>query len=181
MSRAVQPGGVRLPSRSVSVHTRVPHSYSSFFFLKGQQQGHDLEVLPARLSKCLLIENALTEAVRDHQRELGFSSGINRGHANGLGHARGMSHSQIPFLPHVHGAETSPTLRGPWITTSLIAQLVNHLPAVQETQARFLGWEDTLEKEMATHSNILAWRIPWTEESGRLQFMGSQSWTRLSN
>ena len=70
-----------------------------------------IEVLPARLSKCLLIENVLTEGVRDHQRELGFSSGINRGHANGLGHAQGMFHSQIPFVPHVHGAETSPTLK----------------------------------------------------------------------
>ena len=45
---------------------------------------------------------------------------------------------------------------------------------MQETWVQFLGWEDTLEKEMATHSSILAWRIPWTEESGRLQSMGSQ-------
>ena len=57
---------------------------------------------------------------------------------------------------------------------SLIAQLVNHLPAMQETWIRFLGWEDPLEKEMATHSSILAWRIPWTEEPDRLQSMGSQ-------
>ena len=133
-----------------------------------------IEVLPTRLSKCLLMENVLTEGVRDHQRELGFGSGINRGHANSLGHARGMSHSQTPFLPHVHGAETSLTLRGSWITPSLIAQLVNHLPAVQETWVRFLGREDPLEKEMATHSSILAWRIPWTEEPGGLQSMGSQ-------
>ena len=58
--------------------------------------------------------------------------------------------------------------------TSLIAQLVKNLPAMKETWVRFLGWEDPLEKEMATHSSILAWRIPWTEESGRLQSMGSQ-------
>ena len=57
---------------------------------------------------------------------------------------------------------------------SLIAQLENHLPAIQETQVRFLGREDPLEKEMVTHSSILAWRIPWTEEPGRLQSMGSQ-------
>ena len=57
---------------------------------------------------------------------------------------------------------------------SLIAQLVNHLPAMQETWIRFLGREDPLEKEMATHSSILAWRIPWTEEPDRLQSMGSQ-------
>ena len=52
--------------------------------------------------------------------------------------------------------------------------MVKNLPAMQETWVRFLGWEDLLEKEMAIHSNILAWRIPWTEEPGRLQSMGSQ-------
>ena len=50
---------------------------------------------------------------------------------------------------------------------SLIAQLVKNLPAMQETQVRLLGQEDPLEKEMETHSSILAWRIPWTEEPGR--------------
>ena len=58
--------------------------------------------------------------------------------------------------------------------TSLVAQSVKNLPAMEETQVRFLDWEDPLEKEMATHSSILAWWIPWTEEPGRLQFMGSQ-------
>ena len=57
---------------------------------------------------------------------------------------------------------------------SLVAQLVKNLPAVQETQVRSLGWEDPLEKEMATHSSILAWKISWTEEPGGLQSMGSQ-------
>ena len=52
---------------------------------------------------------------------------------------------------------------------------------MRETQVRSLGWEDPLEKEMATHSSTLAWRIPWREEPGRLQSMGSQSWTRLSD
>ena len=60
----------------------------------------------------------------------------------------------------------------PW--ASLAAQLVKNLPAMQETWVRFLGWEDPLEKEIATHSSILAWRIPWTEEPGGLQSMGSQ-------
>ena len=55
-----------------------------------------------------------------------------------------------------------------------IAQLRKNLPAMQETQVQFLGWEDPLEKEMATHSSILAWRISWTEELGGLQFTGSQ-------
>ena len=57
---------------------------------------------------------------------------------------------------------------------SLVARLVKNLPAVQETWVRSLGWEDPLEKEMATHSSILAWKISWTEEPGGLQSMGSQ-------
>ena len=56
---------------------------------------------------------------------------------------------------------------------SLVAQRIKRLPAMQETQVQSLGWEDPLEKEMATHSNILAWRTPWTEEPGGLQSMGS--------
>ena len=55
-----------------------------------------------------------------------------------------------------------------------MAQMVKKLPAMQETGVRSLGWEDPLEKSMVTHSSILAWRIPWTEESGGLQSMGSQ-------
>ena len=55
-----------------------------------------------------------------------------------------------------------------------MAQTLKNLPAIQETQVGFLGWEDLLEEEMATHSNILAWRIPWREEPGRLPSMGSQ-------
>ena len=56
---------------------------------------------------------------------------------------------------------------------SLMAQTVKHLPAMQETWVPSLGWEDPLEKEMATHSSTLAWKIPWTEEPGGLQSMGS--------
>ena len=55
-----------------------------------------------------------------------------------------------------------------------MAQKVKCLPAVWETQVRSLGWEDPLEKEMATHSSTLTWKIPWTKEPGRLQSMGSQ-------
>ena len=57
---------------------------------------------------------------------------------------------------------------------SLVAQRLKRLPAMQETWVRSLGQEDPLEKEMATHSSILAWRIPWTEEPGGLQSMGSK-------
>ena len=56
---------------------------------------------------------------------------------------------------------------------SLVAQTVKNLPAMQETWVWSLDWEDLLKKGMATHSSILAWRIPWTEEPGGLQSMGS--------
>ena len=55
-----------------------------------------------------------------------------------------------------------------------MAQTVKCLPTMQETRVQSLGWEDPLEKEMATHSSILAWKIPWMEEHGRLQYMGLQ-------
>ena len=58
--------------------------------------------------------------------------------------------------------------------TSLVAQMVKNLPVMQETQVRSLGWEDLLETGMATHSSILSWRTPWTEETGELQSMGLQ-------
>ena len=58
--------------------------------------------------------------------------------------------------------------------TSLVAQTVKRLPTMRETWVRFLGWGDPLEKEMATHSSTFAWKIPWMEEPGRLQSVGSQ-------
>ena len=54
----------------------------------------------------------------------------------------------------------------------LVAQMVKNLPTIQETEARSLGWDDPLDKRMATHSNILPWRIPWTEDPAGLQSMG---------
>ena len=71
---------------------------------------------------------------------------------------------------------------GLYYGASLVAQMVKNLPAIQETQFQSLGQEDPLEEEMATHSSILAWRIPWTEETGGLQFMRvTKSWTRLND
>ena len=67
------------------------------------------------------------------------------------------------------------------LRASLVAQMVKHLPAMWETRAQPLGREDPLEKEMATHSSTLPWQIPWMKEPGRLQSMGSQSRTRLSD
>ena len=65
------------------------------------------------------------------------------------------------------------------IKSSLVAQMGKKLLAMQETWVQSLGWGDSLEKGLATHLSILAWRIPWTEEPDGLQSMASQSWTRL--
>ena len=63
----------------------------------------------------------------------------------------------------------------------MVAQMVKRLPAMRKTWVQTLGREDLLEKEMATHSSTLVWKIPWTEKPGRLQSMGSQSRTQLSD
>ena len=67
------------------------------------------------------------------------------------------------------------TLSGLRLQTSLVAQMVKCPPTMQETRVGPVGWEDPLEKAMAPHSSTLAWKIPWTEEPGRLQSMGSQT------
>ena len=72
------------------------------------------------------------------------------------------------------GHKESDTTKQLTFWTSLVAQMVKRLPPMWETQVRFLGREDPLEKEMATPSSTLAWKIPWMEESGRLQAMGLQ-------
>ena len=78
----------------------------------------------------------------------------------------------ISVTGHVVTVSIYNYLLPPW--TSLVAQMVENLPAMQETQVKSLNWEDTLEKAMATHSRIPAQRITWTEEPGRLQSMASQ-------
>jgi len=65
--------------------------------------------------------------------------------------------------------------------TSLVAQTVNNLPTMRDTEVPSLGREDLLEREIATHSSTLAWEIPWTEKPGRLQSMGPQTRTQLSD
>ena len=91
--------------------------------------------------------------------------------------------SGVPGAEGVRGQEiggaasclTSHGMEGEFLKySSLVAQMVKNLPAMQETRVQSLGWEDLLEKEMVTHSGILAWRIPWTEEPDGLQSMGSQ-------
>ena len=67
------------------------------------------------------------------------------------------------------------TLTETWVP--LVAQMIKSLPVIQKTWVRSLGQEVPLEKEMVTHSSILAWRIPWIEEAGELEYIASQSWT----
>ena len=80
--------------------------------------------------------------------------------------------SSIPRLGRSPGGGHGNRFQYSW--ASLVAQTVKNLPEMWETWIQSLGWEDPLEKGMATHSSILAWEIPWTEEPGQLQSMGSQ-------
>ena len=79
-------------------------------------------------------------------------------------------------LGHIYPCRSGYKFEGNSYTDSAspIVQSVKHLPAMQEAWVQFFGLEDPLEKEMATHSSLLAWRIPWTEEPDSLQFTGSQ-------
>ena len=82
-----------------------------------------------------------------------------------------------PVIPALGGRffTTGPPLFTSYLMlprASLLAQLVKNLPGMQETQVQFLGWKDPLEKEVAIQSGIFAWKIPWIEKSGRLQFIG---------
>ena len=91
-----------------------------------------------------------------------------------------IQHLKLPSLKEIASpSHLLPSLRKPM--ASLVAQTIKRLPAMQETQVQSLSWEDPLEKEMAAHSSILAWKIPRIEEPGRLQSTGSQSQTRLSD
>ena len=83
--------------------------------------------------------------------------------------------SKLKVLKLVSGLREA-TYSYSWTLLTLVAPTVKRLPTVRETWVQSLGWEDPLKKKMATHSSILAWEIPWTEEPGGLQSMGLQSW-----
>ena len=93
-----------------------------------------------------------------------------RGKQSSLGARRGVQVGESRWLPRGDASG----LEFDWMSSSLVAQMIKHLPAMQDTWVPSLGWEEPLEKEMAIHSSTLAWRIPWMEEPGRLQSMGSQ-------
>ena len=127
---------------------------------------------PGRLQSMGSLESDMTERLHFH-----FSpSCIGEGNGNPLQ----CSCLENPrdggaWWAAVYGAAQSRT-RLKRLSSSSSSRLSWNLPVMQETWVWFLGWKDPLEKEMATHSSILAWRIPWTEEPGRLQSMGSQEW-----
>ena len=103
-----------------------------------------------------------------------------------LGWRRERLPTPVLWPGEVHGVTKSETQLGGFhfgifFRTSWMVQMVKHLPTMLETWVESLGWEDPLQKEMATHSSTLAWKIPWMEEPDRLQSMRLQSWTRLSN
>ena len=85
-----------------------------------------------------------------------------------MGKSRGGKEGKLEDLPSLPAVKNVSYISEIFAECSLIAQFIKNLPATQETQVQFLGREDPLEKEMATHSSMLAWRIPWTEEPGRL-------------
>ena len=120
--------------------------------------------------------------------DLGSTSGLGRSPGEGKSYPLQYSELENPMDCIVHGVAKSWT----WLSdfhfhlwesrAFLLAQMVKNLPAMRETQVQSLGWEDPLEKGMATHSSIPAWRIPWTEEPGGLQSNGvTKSWIRLSD
>ena len=118
-------------------------------------------------------------------RDLGLIPGLGRFPGEGNGNPLQYSCLENPmgggaWWATVHGVTKSQTRLSDFTftftlhITSLVAQMVKRLPAVWETWVQYLGWENPLEKEMATHSSTLAWKSPWTEEPGGLQSTGLQ-------
>ena len=97
-------------------------------------------------------------------KQLSRGQGRNQSGGGGAARGRGGSGRQVSAFRANEGV----------LGASLMAQMVKRLPAMQKTGVRSLGRQDPLEKEMATHSSSLAWKIPWTEERGRLKSMGLQ-------
>ena len=106
--------------------------------------------------------------------DLDLNPGLGRSPGEGKGYPLQYSGLQNSMDCIVHGVTKSRTRLSDFHFTSLLVQTVKNLPAMQETQVQSLGGEDPLEEGMATHSSILAWRIPGTEEPGGLQSIGSQ-------
>ena len=111
-------------------------------------------------------EDPLEKEMANHSSILAWRMSINREDWQAIVH--GVAKSQTRLGDQVQ--HSTRTMRG----ASLVAQMLKNLPAMQETQVLSLGREDPLEKGISTHSSVLAWKIPWTEEPGRLQVHGSR-------
>ena len=111
-------------------------------------------------------EDPLEEGMATHSSILAWRMSMNREDWQAIVH--GVAKSQTRLGDQVQ--HSTRTMRG----ASLVAQMLKNLPAMQETQVLSLGREDPLEKGISTHSSVLAWKIPWIEEPGGLQSMGSQ-------
>ena len=119
----------------------------------------------------------LRKPTQERFKDEGWLTRPRSGQDGGVGRSSSHAHSKITTMYRVTPSALSQT----WLSdekcfkgfdTSLVAQPVKNLPAMQATQVRSLGWELPLEKGMATHSSILAWKIPWTDEPGGLQLWG---------
>ena len=152
--------------------------------LKLQYFGHLMRRVDS-LEKTLMLGGIGGRRRRGRQR-MRWLDGVNSGSwwwtgRPGVLQFMGSQRVRHDWATELNWTEPEHSLALPFFGISLVAQTVKRLPTMQETQVRSLGWEDPLEKEMATHSNTLVWKIPCMEEHGRLQSMGSQSWTRLSD
>ena len=128
---------------------------------RGEKPGY-IEVLQQRagslnIKRLLLIKENQLSQVKE------FSALLYMGRCKRLNSLKSFIHIRLSYLGFPGGSDSK------------------HLLAMRETQVWSLGWEDPLEKETATHSSTLAWKIPWTEEPGRIQSMGLLSQTRLSD
>ena len=132
-----------------------------------------MELAAAQLLRMLLLSVCLTSCSFLWAESLPSSSAVHQCSSAGKESA---CKAGDPFVIPGSGSSPGERIGYPlqYFRASLVAQVVKNLPAMWETWVRSLGWEDPLEMEMTTHSNMLAWRIPWTEEPGGLQSMGLQ-------
>ena len=154
-----------LPQDLVSIH----HTYTierkekiTFFFWRGLLGSTLLTIFLHIIQQCQ-VANILYSLI---SRRLKWVSGINQ--------IAYQSVSSVTLRVWLFATPWPITHQASLSITNSRTQRVKSLPAMQETWIRFLGWEDPLEKEMATHPSILAWKIPWIEKPSRLQSMGSQ-------
>ena len=142
------------------------------------QIGNEVNLSPFADTVILYIENPkdplrnLLELIKEFSKEAGYK--INTWESLAYLYVNSeRSENRIKEISPFTAATQRIPRNKPKERTSLLTQMVKRLSTMRETQVRALGWEDPLEKETAIHSSTIAWKIPWTEEPGRLQSMGS--------